>query len=88
VTGGLFGASGDRGVIFFDVKDGRAVVTYSDGRTYLLDLNWLAAMGGDQAALPSDELMRLACTGPLATGLWNVASLAPYLGDQVPQACR
>ena len=48
----------------------------------------LRAMGGDLAALSPEDLMRLACEGPLASGLLDEAVLAPYLEGRSPQACR
>ena len=64
------------------VPDGERLFTrHIDGRAYLLDLPWLQAMGGDPAALFSDELVRMACKGPLATGLFDPDPLTPYLQE-------
>jgi hypothetical protein len=73
---------------FVDPKSQRLVLWYSDGRTYLLDLDWLRAIGGDPAALSPEALVRLACEGPLATGLFDQATLELHLEGSSPQACR
>jgi WD40 repeat protein len=73
---------------FFDAEGQRLVIWYTDGRGYLLDLDWLEAMGGDPALLSAEELERLACTGPLSTGLVGRQDLKPYLLDLEPRACR
>jgi WD40 repeat protein len=69
----------------------RLVVQHTDGRVELLDLAWLRALGGDPASLLEQDLVRLACELPLASGLWNAADQAALdqkLGGYEPQACR
>ena len=72
----------------FDPQSQRLVLLYTDGRAYLLDVDWLRAMGGDLAALSPEDLVRLACEGPLSSGLLDEAALEPYLEGRPPQACR
>jgi hypothetical protein len=72
----------------FDPHSDRLVVWHTDGQAYLLDLAWLRAMGGNPAALPPEELVRIICEGPLASGLLDEAALEPYLGGREPQACQ
>jgi hypothetical protein len=75
-----------------DPQSRRVTTEYSDGRAYLLDIGWLQALADlPQALAPeqrSSQLARLACQGPLASGLFDEAELKPYLGEQSPQACR
>ena len=71
----------------FDSEAQRLVVWHSDGRAYLLDLDWLRAMGGNLETLSPEELARLACEGPLASGLLDEAALEPYLESRTPVAC-
>jgi hypothetical protein len=73
---------------YFDVGNDRLILRYSDGRTYLVDLAWLQAMGGQADKLPIEELVRLACEGPFSSGLFDEAELKPYLGEREPQACK
>jgi hypothetical protein len=73
---------------FFNAQASRLVLHYTDGRAYLLDLDWLSAMGGDPAALAPEELERLACEGPFASGAFEEAALQPYLEGQPSQVCR
>ncbi len=72
----------------FDVANDRLITWYTDGRAYLLDLAWLRAMGGKADKMPIKELVRLACEGPFASGLFDEAELKPYLGEREPQACK
>ena len=72
----------------FDLEDGRMVVWHSDGRVYLLDLDWLRAMGGDLAALSGEDVARLACEGPLESGPFDEMRLEPYLDGGLPEGCR
>ena len=78
------------GVVYraFDATGTRLVLRHSDGRAYLLDLDWLRAMGGEAATLPLEELVRLACEGPLASGAWDEATLVPYLEGRPALACQ
>jgi hypothetical protein len=71
----------------FDLADQRLVVWYRDGRAYLLDLAWLRAMGGDVQAIPINEVIRLACQDPLASGLLDMSNVEPFLQGRTPQAC-
>ena len=74
----------------FAPKGDRLVVRYVTGEAYLLDIAWLRAMGGDPARLPEADLVRLACQGPLAGGLWTTkdqADLEHALGSRAPRAC-
>ncbi|GIK39293.1 MAG: hypothetical protein BroJett011_31260 [Chloroflexota bacterium] len=72
----------------FDMTNDRLITRYSDGRAYLLDLAWLRAMGGKAGAMPIGELVRIACEGPFASGLFDEAELKPYLGEREPQVCK
>jgi dipeptidyl aminopeptidase/acylaminoacyl peptidase len=75
----------------FDSQGRRVVVRYSDGRAYLLDIDWLRAMGGDPTRLSEQELVDLACKGPLASKLWALADQADLqkaLDAREPQACQ
>jgi WD40 repeat protein len=71
-----------------DPRSRRLMVWHTDGRAYILDLDWLRAMGGDLAEISPEELERLACRGPLATGLFDDSALRPYLEGGPSQACR
>ena len=73
---------------FFDIEGQRLILWHSDGRAYLLGVDWLRAMGGDPWALSPEELMRLACEGPFASSAWDEAALEPYLDGRPSQACR
>jgi hypothetical protein len=72
----------------FDLEDARMVVWHSDGRAYLLDLDWLRAMGGDLAALSGEGVVRLACEGPFGSGPFDETRLEPYLDGGLPEGCR
>jgi WD40 repeat protein len=72
----------------YDPRSRRLIIWHTDGRAYILDLDWLRAMGGDPAAISPGELERLACRGPFATGLFDESVLQPYLEGSPPQACR
>ena len=66
------------------------VARYSTGNVDLLDLGWLRAMGGSPAALPAEELVRLACAGPLASSFWTTEDqqlLDAALGSWGAHAC-
>ena len=71
----------------FDLKNGRLIVWYADGRAYLLDLNWLVSMNGDSATLSPKELVQFACEGPFATRLFDERVLKAYMGERQPQVC-
>jgi hypothetical protein len=78
-----------RGPIF-DPTARHVVMRYRGGRVYLVDVAWLAAMGGDPGALSAEVLVRLACEGPLASGLWTAEdqqALEAALDGRPPQAC-
>lgn len=49
---------------------------------------WLNAMKGNSAALSAQELTRIICQGPMASGLFDEKALSPYLDGRPPQACR
>jgi hypothetical protein len=70
----------------------RIVLRYTSDQAYVFDVGWLKAISELQATLTpeerSSELVRLACQGPLASGLFDESELAPYLGDTPAQACR
>ena len=72
----------------FDGTSRRILVRYSNGPAYLLDLGWLAALGGNPGAFSAQELEQLACQGPFASGLFDEADLAGFLDGAQPQACR
>ena len=67
--------------------DPQRLIVRAEDRAYLLDLAWLRAMGGDPAALASEELVRIICEGPMASGLFDESTLVPYLDGGQPQAC-
>ena len=73
---------------FIDHDGERLVLWHTDGRAYLLDLEWLQAMGGDPTKLPSKELVQLACQGPLSSGLINESAIQEYVGDRSLLSCR
>jgi hypothetical protein len=69
----------------------RLAIQYVNGQLYLLDVAWLRKMGGDPRRLPAEELVRLACEGPLTSDLWTAeeqAALESELRSKKPQACR
>jgi TIR domain len=75
---------------FFEQKNHRLVVWYTDGRAYLLDIDWLKALGDMVSTLSNEGLMQLACEGPLDTGLFDTvdkAKLGEYLAGNEPRAC-
>lgn len=72
----------------FDVRNGRLVVWYSDGRAYLLDLPWLSAMAGGLAEHSPQELVRVACEGPLSPGRFDTKQVVAHLGGRSPAACQ
>jgi len=72
----------------FDLEDARIVVWHSDGRVYLVDLDWLRAMGGDLAALSGEDVVRIACEGSFGSGSFDEARLGPYLDGGLPEGCR
>lgn len=72
----------------FDKNHRKVLVWHSDGRGYMLDIDWLKAMGGEPKSLSGEELMRLACQGPFASDLFQESELADYLEGQRPKACQ
>ncbi|MGD2049176.1 MAG: hypothetical protein PVH03_06755, partial [Chloroflexota bacterium] len=68
------------------------IVALDDGRAYLLDLDWLQSMDGRADELSIDELVKLACDGPLSRDLAQPNSIRTYLAENIgidkPQACR
>jgi hypothetical protein len=76
------------GRYFFSIEKNRLIAPQNDGQTYLVDLAWLRAMGGNARKMPTKELVRIACEGPFAGELFDEAELRPYLGDRAPQACK
>lgn len=42
----------------------------------MLDIDWLKAIGGEPKSLSVEELVRLACQGPFASGLFQESELA------------
>jgi WD40 repeat protein len=69
----------------------RLVVRYVTGQVYLLDIAWLQSMSARAATPAIDELIRLACTGPLASEVWSTADqveLQQALGDKKAQSCN
>lgn len=77
----------DVGGLFFDASYKRLVVTYDDGRSYLLDLDWIRAMGG-RDNLSVEELVQLACDWPLKLGLVTPEDLKPFLGEDESKVCK
>jgi hypothetical protein len=73
---------------YFDFDRDWLFIRYTDGRAYLLDLAWLRAMGGQADRMPIRELVRLACEGPLASGLLDEVELKRYMGNYEPRACK
>jgi energy-coupling factor transporter ATP-binding protein EcfA2 len=71
----------------FDDSTQRLVLVYSDGRSYLLDLAWLEAMGG-RDDLSREELIQLACDGPLKLGIVTAKDLQPFLGENESKVCK
>ena len=71
-----------------DQSHRRALVWYSDGRGYILDIDWLKAMEGKPELLSAEELMRFACQGPFASGLFQESALEPYLDGRSSKACQ
>ena len=79
---------GDRvAEFFFSPGNESLIITHDDGRAYILDLEWLKAMNGRVDELSIDELVTLACEGPLSRGLFDESLLEQY-GIDEPQACR
>ena len=79
---------------FTNISNGRLFIRYTDGRTYLLDLDWLHAMGGRANSMTIEELVEILCNGPLSLGWVNENTLVDekntlgeYLGSE-PQACK
>ena len=70
------------------LRDQRALIWYTDGRAYLMDLAWLRTMEGNSAALTPEALMRACFEGPFRRGLFDDAALTPYLDSRPPQAGR
>jgi hypothetical protein len=70
----------------------RIILRYTSDQAYVFDVGWLKAISELQATLSPEErtaeLIRLACQGPLASGLFDESELTPYLGEQPAQACR
>lgn len=71
----------------FDATNQRLLLVYSDGRSYLLDLPWIQAMGG-RDDLPREELVKLACDGPLKLGIVTSEDLKPFLGEEESKVCK
>ena len=81
----------DRGQGFPFLGTQRLAVQYYNVyalRAFLLDLDWLRAMGGDPAALAPEELVNILCQGPMALGLLPKTDLLPYLAGRLSQACN
>jgi hypothetical protein len=72
----------------FSYDHKRLIIWHRDGRAYVLDLEWLEKMEGRATTLSAQELITIACNGPLASGLFDEAALEPYLDGREPQACR
>jgi WD40 repeat protein len=66
----------------------RLIVWHTDGRAYMLDLDWLRAIGGGLASYSVDELEQIFCCGPLAAGRFEEAALESKLLDNPSQACQ
>jgi WD40 repeat protein len=71
----------------FDVARDRLVVWYSTGDGYLLDLAWLQVMG-QKPSLTVDDLLTIACEGPLNGSTRLATLLAPYLNGESAHACQ
>ncbi|HMP40440.1 MAG TPA: hypothetical protein PKA05_08680 [Roseiflexaceae bacterium] len=73
--------------IIFAPDTTRAVVRYAFGAVYLIDLNWLRALGATPDTLDADELSLIACNGPLADGMWS-AEDQRQLGEILSEPAR
>ncbi|MEW8693296.1 MAG: toll/interleukin-1 receptor domain-containing protein [Candidatus Thiodiazotropha endolucinida] len=71
-----------------DQNGERLVLWHTDGRAYLLDLEWLKAMAGDPAKLSPKVLVELACQGPMSTGLIDESAIYEYIGDKPLLSCQ
>jgi hypothetical protein len=71
-----------------DLRSQRLMVRYSDSRAYLVDLEWLRAMGGDPVALPIGDLVRLICQESLTRESIAETDLKSVLGNRPALACR
>jgi hypothetical protein len=71
----------------FGKENQRLVLVYRDGRSYLLDLSWIQAMGG-RDNLSREELIKLACDGPLKLGIVTAEDLKPFLGENESKVCK
>ncbi|UCH26424.1 MAG: toll/interleukin-1 receptor domain-containing protein [Trueperaceae bacterium] len=72
----------------FDHGVERLLIWYSDGRSYLRDTSWLRALGGDRFALSLEDLVTLACEGPLTLGIVKEEDVAPLFPGRETQACN
>ena len=72
---------------FFDPMGRRLVAGYSDGRVYILDVDWLRQVATLGADTPSATLLKAACEGPLAPKRFNMDELRPFLDGAPPVAC-
>ena len=73
---------------FFDLAQQRLVVWYTDGRSYLIDLEWLQFLS--QAQSLDDPILGIAnqfCAEHWPLDDDFIADLAVYLGEREPQAC-
>jgi hypothetical protein len=70
----------------------RLVVWYTDSQAYLLDLEWLSAMGEYSEAVPRnklEEFLDLTCGRPFADNkVFNQNQLNDYLDNEDPVACE
>jgi hypothetical protein len=66
----------------------RVAVRYLSGDAYLIDADWLRAMGGNARGLSSERLESFACDGPIATVGIADNLLQPYMGDGTARACN
>jgi len=73
---------------YFVPNSQRLVIWYTDGRAYVLDLNWLHAMGSDPATRSITELEQLFCSRPYVSARFEKETLGPYLLGNSPQVCR
>jgi WD40 repeat protein len=73
--------------VTFDASNQRLLLFYSDGRSYLLDLEWIEAMAG-RDDLSIEELVRLACDGPLQLNQVTVQELPEFLVGNESVLCK
>jgi hypothetical protein len=71
----------------FDTLGGRAFIWYNDRHAYLLDLNWLNAIGGVPEKLGEKELINIACQ-PFTDRVIEGLELKRFVQNAPLQICR